>query len=342
MIFFTNDIAAGKRQSNRDSFGLDVDILTCTAAPTSIEQLLDVGNRPPPPLSETSEPLSEAQLSKVRDIYHAVYGAGLDKFFETTWFIQRAWVHIAAEPSLIAKLALLESRFNVRAESDPEANLANQSLEGHILWEIMKLCRHVALSASSSDPKPSSESSAADAKQGVQNAARRIQIFEALITNQQLDYADSLPSPSRQESASPRTAQLPLQLEERKMKFWHHLSKFTTQRVESRSAPTDPATAHAAEQVSVADVEACLNDIRQYLDAFENRDIMYSVAIVRHYWRPGAERVPAPTSNDEADRGTKVAVARNFLLHESHSGTFQVAKVVARWVLRSWRPEGNA
>jgi white-opaque regulator 2 len=173
----------------------------------------------------------------------------------------------------------------------------------------------------------------------VQDAARRIQVFETLITNQHLGPADSIPKPPSTPKV-PGAPQLVAQLEDRKLNFWHALSKFTTIRVpEIPALASDSPPSNSAMQTALNEVENCLTEVRQVLDAFENRDILYSVAIVRHYLRPGADRVPPPSSNDEADRGAKLSIARNFLAHEKHSGTFQVAKVVAGMVVRSWRPQ---
>ena len=301
-----------------------------------IEEILDVGSGHPPPPVSTASTLNSQEREDIKTLYASIYATGIDKFLETKWFGTRGTAHLLNNPLLCEKYKVLLSRFNITAASDYRGNLVTQSLEAHVIWETMLLARQVSASINTTnDPNATVE-----ANEGVHEAAKHVEVFEALVTNQKLDPANStsdtqaLGSPATTPSGTPKPA-LEDQLQTRKRDFWRSTSEFCTLRDDSKPYAENP----------IQEIDKVLKDMRLLLDSRENRDIIYSIAITRHVGQQMAEKVAAegsaastePVGNNEDDPRTKLTVARNFVHGEaSGKGTTQVAQRVCGMALMAW------
>ena len=269
----------------------------------------------------------------MKELYSAVYGPSADKFLETKWFANRGLPHLLNNPLLCEKYKVLLSRFHITASSDYRGNSVNQSLEAHIVWETFLLARQVSASINSTnDPNATVE-----ANEGVHEAAKRVEILEALVTNQKLDAANAASDPQTQGSnaTTPSGPALNDQLRTRERDFWRNTAKFCTLKDDSRSYTENP----------VDEINNVLSHMRTLLDSRENRDIIYSIAIARHIGQQLVEKAAAegsaassqPVGNDEEDPRTKNSVARSFIQSEAGGrGTNQVVQRFCGMAIMAW------
>ena len=295
-----------------------------TAKPTKIEELLNVGGVPPPdykPLSLSSLPPS--QLDTVKHLYNTTYANAIDKFLETRWFSTRGLTHLLADQALCERFSHLAQRFENTASNPPDfrQTLLTQSLEAHVIWQTMLLCRQV--SAKSTD-----SSAYIEINEGVHDAAKRLEVFETLVTNQHLD---SEPLSSINQPAGPQNGQLDSTLKFRECEFWRLVSKFLTIRDDEAAAANQ--------------LDDILAELRKLLDSRENRDVIYSIAIARHIGQRMAEGSQplglgdrgGELNNDENDPRNKLKVARTFVESEANGrGTTQVVTRLCGMAIRSW------
>lgn len=161
-----------------------------------------------------------------------------------------------------------------------------------------------------------------DVKDGVHDAAKRMEIFENLVTGEYLD-SSSAPSPVSEESNG---TGLTDQLKTRERDFWRLVHTFLTIRDDEASAAKE--------------IDDTLTSCRGLLDSRENRDVIYSVMVARHV---GArisefpENLQQPANNDEDNARTKVFVAKKFIEDEANGkGTNQVVQRLCGMAHRSW------
>ncbi|OBT50022.1 hypothetical protein VE04_09690 [Pseudogymnoascus sp. 24MN13] len=115
----------------------------------------------------------------------------------------------------------------------------------------------------------------------------------------------------------------------REMEFWFHLGHFVTLRLHDN----DPGSAK--------EVDETLAALRSLLDGRENRDVLYSIAIVRAIGQRVSEYVEseAPLHLDEQDTRSKLMVAKRFVRDEGNgAGTTNVIRRFCELASRPWNP----
>lgn len=225
-----------------------------------------------------------------------------------------------ANTRLCEQFATLIHRYNLNPHDPNWLHTYNvtQSLEATVVWAMMGMCRE-AVNAGKSDDGSVHED---DVKEGVLDAAKRLDIFEALVTGEYLD-AESAPiSPENKANGTV----LQDQLKTREREFWSFVHTFLTIR-------DDEATA-------AKEIDDNITNCRGLLDSRENRDVIYSIMIARHLGARMTEfpdNLQQPRSNDEEDAKTKLYVAKDFIESESGGkGTNQVVQRLCGMAARSW------
>ncbi|KAL9130972.1 MAG: hypothetical protein Q9217_000961 [Psora testacea] len=280
---------------------------------TKIEDLLCINGISPPPPAPPSI-LTEDTRREIRHIYNTAYAPGMDKFLETRWFTDRGAKHLMANSVLCDQFALLIHRYAMNPQ-DPNYYVhlgITQSLEAMVVWSMLGMCRKVA-----KDGQVAEE----ELKEGVLDAAKRLEIFEALVTG---EYMDLDSAPKEVEAKSTGTP-LQGQLKTREYEFWRLVHTFLTLRDDEAS------TAKA--------IDDTLSACRGLLESRENRDVIYSIMIVRHIGARVAEfpNLKQPETNDEKDANAKLAVAKKLVEDEaSGKGTNQVVQRLCGVAARSW------
>ena len=192
-----------------------------------------------------------------------------------------------------------------------------QSLEATVVWAMMGLCRQISSKSKSENDNVDE----ADVKEGVHDAAKRLETFEILVTG---EYLDTESAPPESETESNGTA-LDNQLKTRERKFWGLVHTFLT--------------IHDDEASSAKEIDDTLAACRGLLDSRENRDVIYSIMIARHIGARMAEfpnNLQQPESNDEADSRNKLVVAKRFIEDQGVRGTNQVVQRLCGMAVRSW------
>lgn len=190
---------------------------------------------------------------------------------------------------------------------------------------MMSLCRHVA-----NTPNPTNgQVNYFEINDGVQDAAKRFEIFENLILGQ---YFDSKPSEEPKAEPTARNGTVfDEQQKTRERDFWRHIHTFLS--IRSPSPPSPPSN-------NTKEIDHILTACRQLLDSKENRDVLYSIVIARYYGARVPEfpsQLSQPPTNEENDEKAKLGVAKNFIEGEAGGkGTNQVIQRVCGMAIRSW------
>ncbi|KAI9932958.1 hypothetical protein MW887_009210 [Aspergillus wentii] len=270
------------------------------------------GIPPPPPHPITS--LQPGRLEEIQAVFLATYAPAIDKFLETRWFQEKALTHLMGNAQLMAEYSALIDAFNDRNLSDPNVIARLESFEASVVWSSMTLCRHV-MSVSNGTHGQDYD---------LLVASTRLDVIESLITGEHLDSNPLAQFAAREPSSNPPS--LPDQLLQRALDFWSALGHFLT--------------LHDNEASSAKEIDDTLARCRTLLDTFENRDVIYSIAIARHVgqrWADFPRSLPQPVTTNEKDAGAKLYVAQKFLEQEaSGKGTTQVIKRICGMVVRSW------
>ncbi|KAL4892136.1 hypothetical protein BDV59DRAFT_58119 [Aspergillus ambiguus] len=267
------------------------------------------GIPPPPPHPITAIPPN--RLEEIKAVFLATYAPAIDKFFETRWFSEKALSHLLANAQLMAEYSALIDAFEQNL-NDPNVLARLESFEASVVWSSMTLCRHV-MNVSGGNPE-----------YDLLASSKRLDVIEAMITGEHLESNPLAQFPPREPAATPPS--LSDQLTQRSLDFWSCVGHFLT--------------LHDNEASSAKEIDDTLARCRTLLDTFENRDVIYSVAIARHLgqrWADFPRSFPQPITTNEKDAGAKLYVAQKFLEQEAGGkGTTQVIKRLCGMVVRSW------
>lgn len=270
----------------------------------------------------SSTPIPPSALDEVKTLYSTAYAVAIDKFFETRWFTTRSLPHLLADTNLCEKYATLHQRLTIPTTNPPDyrEQAITQSLEAHVIWSTFLLCRQVSAVANSTN----GQNNYIEVNEGVHDAAKRLDIFENLITNQYLDR-----EPLSASNVSGNRNGLEEQLKFREREFWRLISRFLTLRDDEAAAANE--------------IDEVLSQCRLLLESRENRDVIYSIAIARHIGQriaeggKGFDIKSEEMTNDEQDPAAKLKVARDFVEGEAAGkGTTQVVQRVCGMAIRSW------
>ncbi|KAL3475493.1 hypothetical protein BJX99DRAFT_159037 [Aspergillus californicus] len=268
------------------------------------------GVSPPPPHPITALPPN--RLEEIQAVFIATYAPAIDRFFETRWFSEKAITHLLGNAQLLAEYSALIEAFNGDI-SDPNVLAQLESFEASVVWSTITLCRHVM-----------NVSNGSQQDYDLLATSKRLDVIEAMITGDNLDSNPLAQFPTREPAANPPT--LPDQLTQRQLDFWSAVGYFLT--------------LHDNEASAAKEIDDTLGRCRTLLDTYENRDVIYSMAIARHLgqrWADFPHSFPQPITTNEKDAGAKLYVAQKFLEQEAiGKGTTQVIKRICGMTVRSW------
>lgn len=293
---------------------------------------MQIGAPAPPAPSST---LSNDNKLDMKQLF-SYYAGGLNKFLETQWMQQHGWARLQKTQSLIDQYNLLLSRMAYTAEQHPYENQINLTIEAHIIWGTLELSKWASEEAkaegdSTNEPKKPLE---VGEHIDVHETTARFEILKALISNTYIaqSQAEEL---SKFDSNIPKQFNaLSKQLLTRERNFWKHTARFLT---------LDTSTA-AAEALDTA-----LGDMRGLLESKENRDIMYSVAVMR-VWPQRLMAREQTLKNEgnsnpqlDADDLKKVEIAKAFITQQaSGRGTTAPSQRICGMILKGWHNVNNS
>ena len=325
--------------------------------------------------------MPDEQRKELSRIYSTVYAPAVDKFLETRWYTLHGEKHLLEDDSLCDRFINLIPRYQIDPH-DPsyvQHYASTVSLEASLIWSLMCMCREATaaphsqtqpLSNESLDEHrpeqqqqqqhpapapttPKSKFSDADIKDGVHKAAKRLEIIEALLTGEYLSPEPVNDDPAvllHSDGTTSRTNGTVFddQLRNRQASFWHLIHAFLTLRDDEAS--------------SAKEIDDAIISARNVLDSKENRDVIYSIVIIRHIGQRMAEQqqvkkeqqadessgntnngaATADTgdhalNNDEQDARTKLHVAKTFIEEEAkEKGTNQVVMRICGMAATAW------
>ncbi|KAM3484782.1 hypothetical protein MY8738_001901 [Beauveria namnaoensis] len=275
-----------------------------------IHQIIDsLGPTPTPP----QVPASEETFSEITKVYHEMYATALAAFFETTWyyFAENGIMSFPKHPPLLEQMASFLKVLEAVKANDHTQMAYSGILETRIVWELACIAFQTPERSNGAmrvNLPPEGDSA---------EARSRLQVVDALLCG---DYLPNNPlSPPVADSDAQRT---------RQFDFWYNLADF----IRHRDHPESPQAQQAREEV--------LGRMRRLLDARENRDVLYSIAVVRHLSpRFGPNYVASlPQHHDETDPKSRLAVASKFIMNEAQvtGGTTNVVRRISDIACRAF------
>ncbi|RGP80411.1 negative acting factor [Fusarium longipes] len=266
----------------------------------SIDEIIKLLGQVPPP---QSGPHTEEMINEITKVYHEMYAHGLSAFFETTWyfFTENGKMSLPRNPHLVDLLAFFLKTLENVSVNDHSQMAYSGIIETRLVWELARSAYDTPTLTSAVNP------GALPAENDAKEAQNRVRVVEALLCG---DYLPSNPlCPPLQDPDNSRT---------RQFDFWYSLAEF----VRTRDNPTA--------QPAVKVREDMLQRMRYLLDGRENRDVLYSIAVVRelspHFDSQYANNTPQHV--DESDPKNRLAVASKFIFDESQvtGGTTNVVR----------------
>ncbi|KAI1133165.1 hypothetical protein F5Y10DRAFT_274386 [Nemania abortiva] len=264
-----------------------------------VHELVAIGNAVPPSIDA---PLSQEKLLEVQDLYEQVYAPGLEKFFETDWYLKSYGSNTLASNSRVQEVlaAFLES-LSTTTTNDVAGMAYSANLEFRVVWDLATLVYSTEYKINLSNSFPATDDG--------NETRNRVAVFETLLSGEFLDH-----NPLRAPLENPDSS---LYHRNRELRFWHSLAEFLL----VRDQPIMDMTPRR---------DQILAQLRELLDGRENRDVLYSLTVIRaftHKFPPDFEST-LPPHLDESDPKSKLAVARKFIQDEARvtGGTTNVVR----------------
>ncbi|KJZ73504.1 hypothetical protein HIM_07060 [Hirsutella minnesotensis 3608] len=265
-----------------------------------INEIIDLLGLPPPPqqISHTEETFNEITM-----VYHEMYAGGLSAFFESPWFYfsEGGKMSFPKDANLIEHMASFLKILEAVKANDHTQMAYSGALETRIVWEL------ACTAYQGPDRTNTAMRTALPADGDATEVRNRLRVVEALLCG---DYLAANPlAPPIMDGDQHRT---------RQFDFWYSLAEF----VRRRDNPGTPESVKAREDM--------LSRMRHLLDGRENRDVLYSIAVVRELAPnfDSAYGAAIPQHLDETDPKNRLAVASKFILDEAQvtGGTTNVVR----------------
>ena len=278
--------------------------MTKTAATkTNIDDLCWIDDQAGTPVSASSH--HESQNGEaLRTIYNTSFATALDRLLETPWFSDDGYMSLVSDRSLLTQFE------NYVAAVSDSSSVANQ--EARLVWALLCMCRRRPLPGFAGEFINDKE----HALDGDEVAEKRLDIIEALITGRQL--ASNPLVGNAVPSLNPSLSTLTQQLNNRSQDFWLHVGEF---------ASTSDSDGDVVERI--------LSKSRKLLDNLENRDVIYSIMLMRHIGEKWPDK-QIKEAEDERDTKDWLA-AKGFLESEAEGQAMNVVmKRFCSMALRAW------
>lgn len=286
-----------------------------------VDELIALGGAFPP---SPSSPPSPETIDEMTKLYYEVYVPGLTLFFETQWYdIAKDRIATVLSAATLPNGQPLVSLFASFVDSiskihgtDPSNMVASGHLETCVIWALARL--PLLPSLNTAHPPSASNTPGRDSNE----ACGRLRVFETLISGETLE-SNPLTPPAASMSPSQRS----------ELEFWFHLAQYLLH----THAPSSGSSTR----------EHLLGLMRSLLDGRENRDVIYSIVVLREFtqrWDAGPNEQNVGAHLEESDPRSKLAVATRFIRDEAAStgGTTNVVRRLSDLAYRAFvRPGVN-
>lgn len=272
----------------------------------TVDSLFTVGGEEPQ-IPQLTTPIAPAQYDRIRYLYLNEYAPGLDALLETRWYTQAGLECLLANPNHCAAFVGMLKLFEDTKSDNYDQMRLLPLTESRMIWHLMCM--------------PRAQSWALIHEPIMDEVMRRLDVFESLLTGKPY----STPSSEGLPLLQPGTR------EYRQQTYWRELSSFV--------AYTKTSVQPAQEKTGLQ----ALIRMRQLLDGMENRDVLYSLAVVRHYGPRTKGKVNQEHGGVEVggqlneEEKAAFAVAKKYVEDEAAGkGTSQVMQRVCGMAVRSW------
>lgn len=276
-----------------------------------VAEIIDLLGPPPAPQPVSH---SEQTYNDITKVYHEMYAGGLSLFFESTWFYfaEGGKMTFPRDANLIEHMASFLKVLEGVQANDHAQMVYSGALETRIVWELACTAYGTAHGTAHGVPDRPNNRSALPGESDAVEVRNRLRVVEALLSGDLLTTNPLSPPVADKD-----------QFRARQFDFWYSLAEFLRQRDSHHQA----ATAR----------EEMLARMRRLLDKRENRDVLYSVAVVRHL-APALETAGLPPHLDETDPKHRLAVASKFILDEAQvtGGTTNVVRRLSDIAARAY------
>ncbi|KAH0268009.1 hypothetical protein KCU71_g19465, partial [Aureobasidium melanogenum] len=275
----------------------------------TMESLCSLDNIPPALPPHNPNALASHEMEQIRLMYLAEYASGLDRFFETNWYTDHGFNLLVGNHDLLRYFLYCIERFSHAQNGGGSHGLT--SLEARLVWQLGCLPRAIPSNA---------------APPYLNTLLQRLAIVENLLCGTFLDPTMVPIQPPANPPDPKLVEQYTQYLQDA---FWHQLGRFV-------SIHDDIISPDAAQQIATA-----LAAMRNILSMLENRDVLYSMAIARHFGGRMVDytesKILVSKSAEPDDPIAKLAVAMNFIRDEDSQGTTQVVQRLCGMCRRSWQ-----
>jgi hypothetical protein len=200
---------------------------------------------------------------------------------------------------------MIEAMKDTNADNKEEM-AATTAVEARLVWALADLVRQ-------GDVK--SSHSLVPTQDDPLEAGHRLTVFETLLTGA-VATTNALTQPVPGSTDHHRL---------RELEFWYTLGNFVCLQYDQEG--------------SAKNIDDTLSALRVLLDGRENRDVLYSVAVIRAIGQRVAEYTESdePVHFDESDNRSKLSVAKKFIVAEGEGGgTTNVMRRLCEVVAKTW------
>lgn len=281
---------------------------TTFPAKRTVLDLLAMGGAPPPPAPQEQDPTS---IDETKHLYYSIYAPGLENFLESKWFSVKGLNKFLGDKGLMDLFGSLLVQF-AKPNTEEKDILYTNSVEARAVWALA--CNVQAGAAEMNGAKSAGLVPHTD---DPVEAAHRLGVFEALLTGKH-PLQNNLTQPVPGSTDHHRL---------RELEFWYTLGHFVCIPEDDPQKETD----------------STLATLRNLLDGRENRDVLYSLAVIRAIGQRVTDYTASdmPHHFDEADDKSKLRIAKQFITDEaSGNGTTNVIRRFCELAYRTWSAPG--
>ncbi|KAH8848068.1 hypothetical protein MCOR27_000292 [Pyricularia oryzae] len=279
-----------------------------------VDELCALAGPPPPP---PQNPAGRETLDEILKIYYEIYVPGLASFFETHWYNFKPE---GTNPSTILTknsnavnllASFLDALNQTKKNTDATQVAAAGAIETRVVWGLATLAYTIPAATNPAGDDPLPQDNGAEVR-------NRLHVFETLLSGTYLNINPCVPPPRK---GDPHRI--------REFEFWYYLA-------ESLRVGEAPSV--------VQQRDAAISRIRNLLDGRENRDVCYSIRVLRELapkFPPGFES-SLPQHLDEGDQRNRLAVAAQFIKDEARTsgGTTNVVRRLAELAIKAFIAPG--
>lgn len=280
-----------------------------------MSELLAIGGFALPEVD--TNPLSPTKLEEVKMLYR-IYAQGMDRLLECNWYDTHGLTQLLGNPRLLSLYSSLLDGFTDPNINDAPVIARMESFESNVIWESLCLCR----TARAQEPTNGTDTSDSTDPQ-LTYAVKRLSLLEALLTGTILENNPVSRHNYPEDDPVVTTSGLNAQIKNRQLGFWESMGDYL-------SIPDNEPDASDKR-------DKALFAARAFLDMIENRDVVYSIAVVRNISKFQPRKFKLPVASDEKDPAAKLYVACRFLEDEVRGkATNQVTRRISQLTVRYW------